>query len=211
MNASVCRAQMKRRCVVPVLVRHFTLGLVMLAVGIGCTGCSKQFGIDVVPVTGVVTLDGVPVDGATVLFSPVSGGRSGFARTNEAGRFIGQTALGSRNVSGLVPGDYKVAVKKIIDDNPPPPPEPVPPVPGPDGSVSQAAVQEYQALLAAYRAPRPQKPFRHLVPEVYDSPSSSPLAAAIGPGGASLQLQLVSNDTSGVDSARGKSPNIDQR
>jgi hypothetical protein len=80
-----------------------------LAVGFvaGC-GTSEP---ETVPVTGVVTLDGQPVDGAAVvLMSQVAGsGNAARAVTNADGTF---TLATFKDDDGVRPGQYKAIVKK---------------------------------------------------------------------------------------------------
>jgi hypothetical protein len=60
-------------------------------------------------VTGVVTLDGQPVDGATVSFSPKSEGAVAAAGiTDASGRFSLSTTSGE----GAAPGSYAVVITK---------------------------------------------------------------------------------------------------
>lgn len=69
----------------------------------GCGG-----GLPVVPVTGVVKLDGAPVAEAGVGFYPEKGpGVSG--RTNKEGKFTLETA----NLAGALVGKYRVSVNKV--------------------------------------------------------------------------------------------------
>ncbi len=68
-------------------------------------GCSR--GPQMVPVTGVVLLDGKPVEGAAVLFSPEAGGRPADGVTDKDGKFSLQTF---KSGDGAVLGKYKVAV-----------------------------------------------------------------------------------------------------
>lgn len=139
----------------------------------------------------MVSLDGEPVSGATVLFSPVAGGRSGFAETDGSGKFVGQTPIGSGKVKGLVPGEYRVAVVKLVDDNPPPPAEPEPPELGPDGSPpSREAIAKFEAEMRAVRNAPPRKPLRSLLPAAYRDARSSPLAITVERPLADVHLQL---------------------
>jgi hypothetical protein len=48
-------------------------------------GCGKE--MKVAPVSGTVTLDGAPLDRASVMFLPAAGGRPSFGVTDEQGRF----------------------------------------------------------------------------------------------------------------------------
>ena len=65
------------------------------------------------PVSGVVTLDGVPLDDAAVSFAPKEFGQgaAGFARTNERGEYRLQTMAG-RPDAGTLPGEYIVTISK---------------------------------------------------------------------------------------------------
>ncbi|MCI0458408.1 MAG: carboxypeptidase-like regulatory domain-containing protein [Gemmataceae bacterium] len=85
------------------------VGTVVLAVGCGGSGDSSA-----VPVNGIVTLDGAPLDGATVVFIPEDkaareGTTGGHAKTGTDGKFV---ILGTKGQSGLAPGQYKVTVSK---------------------------------------------------------------------------------------------------
>lgn len=79
------------------------LGCAAAIVLAGCGG-----GLPVVPVTGVVKLDGAPVADAGVGFYPEKGpGVSG--RTNKEGKFTLETA----NLAGALVGKYRVSVNKV--------------------------------------------------------------------------------------------------
>ena len=66
----------------------------------------------VLPVSGIVTMDGAPMDGATVMFYPEekAGGMAGTATTGTDGKFV---IVGLKGQRGLVPGKYKVTVTKM--------------------------------------------------------------------------------------------------
>lgn len=85
----------------------------LLAVAIGCAGKYTP-----VPVSGVVTLNGKPVEGATVTFYAVGDekdGRPAHGVTNKEGEFRLST-LG--NEDGALPRRYKVVVAKFVPTNP---------------------------------------------------------------------------------------------
>ena len=65
------------------------------------------------PVRGIVTLDGAPLDGASVTFTPKNPdeGAIGFARTNERGEYLLQTMAGNPD-AGTLPGEYIVTISK---------------------------------------------------------------------------------------------------
>lgn len=80
-------------------------GLVALVVVIG--GCGR--GLSTVPVRGVVTFSGKPVEGATVAFFREAGqGPAATALTDAHGRF----ELKTGENPGAVPGQYAVTVQK---------------------------------------------------------------------------------------------------
>jgi len=68
------------------------------------TGC----GSSLVKTEGVVKLDGVPVEGATVTFSSEDGSKSYSGFTDSTGKFV----LQSGEKTGAAPGNYKVTVVK---------------------------------------------------------------------------------------------------
>lgn len=75
-------------------------------------GCSSAY--TPVPVSGVVTLDGKPVEAATVTFYRTDGdgeGRLAVGRTNANGEFEMTTMHPG---DGVLPGDYVVAVTKQV-------------------------------------------------------------------------------------------------
>jgi hypothetical protein len=75
----------------------------MVLAATGCGGGRKP-----VAVSGTITLDGKPLAGATVTFSPVEGhGRSAGGLTDDSGEFD-LTTFNSGD--GALPGDYKVIV-----------------------------------------------------------------------------------------------------
>lgn len=89
------------------------LSLLLLGVAVFLTGCSKGgSSLNTVPVKGRVTLDGAPLPGATVTFSPKTPeGRTAAGMTNENGEFVLTTI---RAGDGAVPGEYGVAITKPV-------------------------------------------------------------------------------------------------
>lgn len=79
--------------------------------------CARPAGPATFPVTGVVTRQGRPVEGATVSFEPVAGSEndlSSQAVTDAEGRFSLQTHVGNNQFQpGLKPGEYGVAITKL--------------------------------------------------------------------------------------------------
>src|SRR5262245_1264000 len=85
------------------MIRKITGLMVVFALGgvVGCGGGLKS-------VEGLVTLDGVPVEGASVSFTPEGEGQPAFGVTDSNGKFVLQTI----NKAGANPGTYKVTVTK---------------------------------------------------------------------------------------------------
>jgi hypothetical protein len=83
-------------------------GVLVGAVG-GTAGCNSS-GLDLAPVTGVVTLDGQPVADAGLYFTPVDAkqGPPAVGTTDAEGVFSMITA----NQEGAVVGEHRVAVSK---------------------------------------------------------------------------------------------------
>src|SRR5258708_2370379 len=79
--------------------------LVVLLVAGAAAGCGSKTS----KVEGVVTLDGTPVQGATVIFVPETGDRQASGQTDADGVFHLTTF---NTGDGAVPGTYKVTVSK---------------------------------------------------------------------------------------------------
>ncbi len=88
------------------------LAIACAAVAIGMVGGCKpaRKGPATVPVTGVVTLAGTAVAGATVAFQPGEGGRSAAGITDSSGRY--ELSTYARN-DGAIPGEYSVVIVKF--------------------------------------------------------------------------------------------------
>jgi hypothetical protein len=88
----------------------------LAALVLATTGCGGKF--TPVPVSGVVTLDGNPVEGATVYFYAIGDekdGRPAHGVTDKSGEFQLST-MG--NNDGALPRRYKVVVTKYVPTNP---------------------------------------------------------------------------------------------
>jgi hypothetical protein len=87
---------------------HTSLAIVLLGL-LGLAGCSGAKS-KTYPVEGVVTEDGVPVDGATVTFNPTTeGGVIATGRTDSKGEFHLTTYTSG---DGAVAGEYAVTISK---------------------------------------------------------------------------------------------------
>lgn len=73
-------------------------------------GCSD--GLNLVPVTGTVTLDGLPLEGASVVFRPEQG-RLSSGKTDAEGRY---TLRYTDEKAGALPGEHTVQIATAADD-----------------------------------------------------------------------------------------------
>ena len=85
-------------------MRRVIVTLMFSLAALGFSGCGEK----PVPVNGIVTLDGKPVEGATVTFGTDDGKRSYGGFTDASGAF----SLSGGGVLGALPGTYKVTVTK---------------------------------------------------------------------------------------------------
>ena len=148
----------RNETLVLMLVMVITLGIV----GCGGSGAEPAFLKDLVPATGTVTLDGKPLSGATVIFSPdisVEGARSATAITDESGAYELITSVPgtSREKSkGALPGQYLVSLSLIAM---------------PDGAPFPDDIIDENDAIA--------RGAKQLVPEKYTDPQTSTLKATV--------------------------------
>src|SRR5439155_21771899 len=84
---------------------------VSLVAVLGCSSAGSNLP-KTVPASGVVTLDGKPVDGAQVVLVPAGAGTTGAEGvTNSSGRF---SLRAYDEKEGAIPGEYKAQVSKTI-------------------------------------------------------------------------------------------------
>lgn len=81
-----------------------------LVIGAGCGGKPPDNRPKRVPFSGKVTLDGSPVEGATVVLAPESGSGPAASGMTDGGGLVAFTTFESRD--GAVPGKYLVTVTK---------------------------------------------------------------------------------------------------
>jgi len=75
-------------------------------------GCSRGDNLDLVPVEGIVTLDGTPLADAAVVFHPNPKGRPSMGRTDRDGRFRLEYMEGKK---GALAGKHKVSISTLIE------------------------------------------------------------------------------------------------
>lgn len=131
----------------------------LFLISLGCfllAGCgSGPSGPALTAVSGTVTLDGKPFAGAYVRFVPQgqTGGHGGTGKTDAAGKYE-ILANRSENRKGLLPGEYKVVLSRMLMPDGTPLPPNVPPI---DSGA------------------------RESVPTAYVKPHLTPLSVTIGP------------------------------
>lgn len=83
--------------------------LSVLVASLSFAGCGAD-GPEMVPVKGVVHLDGQPIEGASVTFIPTEGGRPATGKTDETGQFELTTITTG---DGAIVGDHQVTVTLV--------------------------------------------------------------------------------------------------
>lgn len=149
----------------PALRRNARTWLLVLLAGllVAVSGCG---GDTLVPVEGIVTLDGKPVEGATVVFVPDNApGRPAQAFTDADGRF----QLSTVSQRGAQPGTYKVLVTKTTGILPPGA-EP----PSPDDELK---MRKQRADYAKHS----DQYLKSLLPTAYGSPTTTSLRCKVPP------------------------------
>ena len=156
------------------LLRLPLLGWVALTlVSVGCGSSGPPVNL----VEGKVTMDGSPLAGATVMFSPTSSGtgRAAAGVTDASGVYkltdMAATAAGS----GAATGDYLVAITKSEGDG--------------GGGTGEESGSDYE-----YN-PNPNAPMtmKSAVPDKYTRPESSGLTATVAAGKNEINFDLSSN------------------
>jgi hypothetical protein len=129
-------------------------------------GCGAKDGL--VPVAGIVELDGAPLERSAVTFRPLDGtaGPGGMAITDAAGRFVIYSPQGKK---GMTPGSYKVTVSR---------------------RESKTPVVEGSAVIDSDLVEK--------VPGAYSDPEKTELTATIGAkGDGELRFQLTGGAAAG--------------
>jgi hypothetical protein len=101
---------------------HWLIGFAALLT-LGCGSKSQKYA----PVSGKVTINGAPLGGATVTFSPIAAegtvyaGFSAVATTNDKGAYtLNTTAANGKQIDGVLVGKHRVSIVKLdpsIGDN----------------------------------------------------------------------------------------------
>ena len=133
------------------------------------TGCSNKY--KPVPVSGVVTLDGKPVEGANVFFYAVGDakeGRQASGSTDKEGVFHLST-LGKND--GALRWDYKVVIHKYVPSRPD---LKMPEFPNTPEGKAQADDWRYRNFEA-----KGIQPFKNVLPSKYGDTKTTPLSCKV--------------------------------
>ncbi len=152
--------------------------LVVAVVALVATGCGERM-LEVDYVEGVVTLDGEPVPGASLVFQPVTegAGMSAYGMTDEQGRYrvtaVGTSETKAPTLGGTLAGEYHVGVSLMIVDY---------------GMTDE----EMEALHEAGKQ-LPIGTEKEIVPARYNRPSMSGIRATVEPGRNTIDIELTTN------------------
>lgn len=159
---------------------RFLLQGCMLLVPFALVGCGSSDLPNTVPVTGTVTMDGTPVEGATVNFLSEGGSIASAGTTDASGKFSLTTIVGSQSVPGAVVGSHGVAVVKtetsgqeMADPN--------------DLEATKAMMEKMTtnpAITSEFKA-------KYVIPQKYNNPTQSQIKAQVteaGPNDIKIEL-----------------------
>jgi hypothetical protein len=150
----------------PVIDRH-VLKCVFIGVLVGLGGCNDGVtqSETAIPVTGTITLDGKPLEGASVTFIPLAAdqGQGGVGSTDAAGKY---EVTHFRTGKGLEPGEYRVAISKLVMQ---------------DGSPIPAGTSSAAELAT-----------KNLLGPQFSDPNSTTLKASVASGGQPIDFALKS-------------------
>lgn len=141
--------------------------LLIIAV-IGCGGDPNA--PDLHPISGTVTMDGKPLDGATVFFRPsgVTKGNGSFGKTDASGKY---TLRADRGGEGAVEGTYDVMISREVNS---------------DGTPVSDVVADPNAAAAVDGG------IRESVPAAYSNYQRPTLNATVPAGGTTADFPLKS-------------------
>ncbi|MCA8988283.1 MAG: carboxypeptidase regulatory-like domain-containing protein [Planctomycetaceae bacterium] len=91
--------------------RNYLLSLVFTSLFLPCLGCGGSSGPDLGKVDGTVTVDGAPIEGATVTFQPASG-RPSMGITTADGKY---SLMYTSEQYGAIPGTHTVSIRTARD------------------------------------------------------------------------------------------------
>jgi hypothetical protein len=131
---------------------------------VGFVGCGGDKGPKANFVEGVVTLDGAPIEGVSVGFSPVAEkGVGAVGRTDAAGTFKLSAMQGGKSEAGAVAGEYYVTFQKTSTS-----------------TTSLTPDDPNYKKMAAVKSERPK--VTYAVPQAYGAPTTSGFRVTVKEG-----------------------------
>lgn len=149
-------------------------GLVVACFIVGCGSDAPP----TVPVTGIVTLDGKPIEGATVNFLSENTSIAASGQTDAEGKFSIKTFIGANSVDGAIVGVHKVSVVKTESS-------------GQNAPTDPEEIKKMMAEMTTNPAITSQIKSKAVIPEKYNNPTMSNLTATVsdaGPNNVVLEL-----------------------
>lgn len=153
------------------------IACVMILATLGCNKGSKLD--DLNSVSGVITLDGTPLEGASITLYPTApGARSAGCISSADGKFKFQTLTSN---DGVANGEYQVSVTKMIMENA---------YTDEEAKIfSEAGGKSHKQVFPGRPEPTP----KNELPEKYAKPDTSGLTLSINGPTKELKLELTSN------------------
>lgn len=157
----------------------------LLAVSLAFLGCNSEgSNLATLPVTGTVTLDGKPVPGAAVAFSPNDAkGRAASGMTDVDGKFKLTTMVAG---DGALAGSYKVAITKTIAGSSGPKEDP-------RNSGKKMTPEETKAMMESVAKGNNAAEGKSEVPDKYTKAETSGLTAEVKSGENNFPFEMKSN------------------
>ena len=154
---------------------------ILLAVGLtlfAVTGCGEKKLDNLNVASGVVTLDGQPIEGASITLVPEGGGRGAGAVSDAKGVFTFQTLQAN---DGVQDGTYTVTVSKFRTENP---------YTDEEARMLSESGKRHKDV---FGNDRPEPKVINDLPEKYNNPKTSGLSITIKGATKDLKIELTSN------------------
>ncbi len=161
---------------------RFSALLTLTAIVLSFSGCGSGVDFKTVPVSGVVMLDGKPLEGAGVTFMSKEGNKIASGKTDASGKFTLTTIVGKISVDGAIVGVHKVGVSKTESAD------------GADGEKKAGeSPQEMVNRMAGMATDTSKVKEKYIVAKKYNSPETSGLTATVAEGGSSnIEIKVTS-------------------
>lgn len=156
----------------PARIAHALVLLSVTLTLLSLSGCGTDKGIDVEPVTGRVTYNGEPLEGALIMFKPTSeNARVASGYTRDDGSF--ELATSGATSSGAMPGDYDVLISKVVELDA-------------EGKPVEYSAQDYNPAAG----PQQRTARKSMIPAKYNDSASPLLSATVTEGENDFEFNL---------------------